>query len=130
YERHAEEIHRHLFSTFSRGKVSFLAKVLGEIEYFGEGKIAILKLSSKDLDDNGLDMDDSRDVIDMIMNINAVHAAALFREDAPNKYKVSLRSKGHLDVLGSAENLQGGGHMCAAGAYIECDYKKIKDKVV
>jgi len=126
----AEEIHRHLFSTHTINKVAFLAKVLGQIEYHGNGRLAVLKLFAKDLADHNLDMDDSRDVIDMLMNVNSLQAAALFREDAKNEYKLSLRSKGQLEVLGIAESFHGGGHMFAAGAYIHGEYADIKGKVV
>lgn len=126
----AEEIHRHLFSTHTIEKVAFLSKVLGEVEYFGNGQVAVLKLRADDLLKHNLDMDDSRDVIDMLMNITSLRAAALFREDAKNEYKLSLRSKGRLEVLGVAEAFQGGGHMFAAGAYILGEYSDIKQKVV
>lgn len=126
----AEEIHRHLFSTHTIEKVAFLSKVLGEIEYYGDGRVAVLKLRAKDLLDHNLDMDDSRDVIDQIMNIISLQAAALFREDAPNEYKLSLRSKGNIEVLGVAENFEGGGHMFASGALIRGNYQKIKEEVV
>jgi phosphoesterase RecJ-like protein len=126
----AEEIHRHLFSTHTVEKVAFLAKVLGQIEYYGAGQVAVLKLHAKDLRDHNLDMDDSRDVIDMLMNVTTLQAAALFREDATNEYKLSLRSKGKLEVLGVAEAFQGGGHMFASGAFIRGEYKDIKQKIV
>jgi phosphoesterase RecJ-like protein len=126
----AEDIHRHLFATHTVGKVAFLAKVLGQIEYHANGQIAVLKLQARDLADHNLDMDDSRDVIDMLMNVNTLQAAALFREDAPNEYKLSLRSKGGLEVLGIAESFQGGGHMFAAGAPVRGEYNEIKSKVV
>ncbi len=126
----AEEIHRQLFATHTIEKMKWLSKVLGEIEYHGEGQVAILKLRDSDLKEHNLDMDDSRDVIDMLMNVNTLQAAALFREDAPNEYKLSLRSKGRLEVLGVAESFQGGGHMFASGAYIRGDYNEIKTKVV
>lgn len=126
----AEQIHRHLFSTHTIEKVKFLSKVLGQIEYHGNGQIAVLKLRASDLTDHELDMDDSRDVIDMLMNVHTLQAAALFREEAKNEYKMSLRSKGKLEVLGIAEAFQGGGHMFAAGALVKGEFKDIKDKVV
>lgn len=126
----ADEIHRHLFSTHTTDKVAFLAKVLGQIEYVGEGRVAILKMRAEDLQFFNMDMDDSRDVIDMIMNIHTLEAAAVFREDAPNEYKLSLRSKGRLEVLGVAESLGGGGHMFASGAYVRGNFEEIKAKVV
>lgn len=130
HERNAGEIHRFLFATHTIGKISYLSKVLSEVEFFAGGRIATLNLSMKDLDDYDLDMDDSRDVIDMIMNINTLQVAALFREESPNVYKMSLRSKGEIEILSIAENFQGGGHMFASGALIEGDYEKIKNKVV
>ncbi len=126
----AEQIHRHLFSTHTIDKVAFLAKVLGQIEYYGNGQIAVLKLHAKDLADHNLDMDDSRDVIDMLMNVNSLQAAALFREDAVNEYKLSLRSKGKVEVLGVAESYQGGGHMFASGAYVRGFYADLKKSIV
>lgn len=126
----AEEIHRHLFSTHTISKVGYLAKVLGQIEFHGNGRLAVLKLHAKDMTDHSMDMDDSRDLIDMIMNVNSLQAAAVFREDAKNEYKLSLRSKGRIEVLGIAESFHGGGHMFAAGAYIRGEYADIKGKVV
>lgn len=126
----AEDIHRRLFSTHTMEKVAFLAKVLAQIEYFGSGQVAVLKLHAKDLADHNLDMDDSRDVIDMLMNVNTLQAAALFREDSPNNYKLSLRSKGRLEVLGVAESFGGGGHMFASGASLNGPYSELKPKVV
>lgn len=130
YLPQAQDIHRHLFATHTVEKVAFLAKVLSEIDYHGEKQIAVLRLSSKDLDDHNLDMDDSRDVIDMLMNIQSLQAAALFREDGPGQFKLSLRSKGSMEVLGIAEEFDGGGHLYAAGAYIEGEFTKIKGRVV
>jgi bifunctional oligoribonuclease and PAP phosphatase NrnA len=126
----AEDIHRHLFSTHTIEKVKFLSVVLGQIEYFGSGQVAVLNLKDEVLKDHKLDMDDSRDVIDMLMNVNSLEAAALFREDAKNEYKLSLRSKGSIEVLGIAESMGGGGHLFAAGAYIKGDYNDLKTKVV
>lgn len=130
FEKQASRIHRSLFANYTRKKVTYVGKVLSDVEYLADDRIAVLNLSLKDLDDHELDMDDSRDVIDMIMNIDSVEAAALFREDAPDVYKLSLRSKGHIEVLSIAEAFGGGGHMYAAGAEIQGDYQNIRDKAV
>ncbi len=130
FERQAEKIHRALFANYTKKKVTYLGKVLSEVEYLADDRIAILNLSLKDLADHDLDMDDSRDVIDMVMSIKSVLAAAIFREDGPNLYKMSLRSKGPVEVLGIAENFGGGGHMYAAGAEIRGSYREIRDRVV
>jgi bifunctional oligoribonuclease and PAP phosphatase NrnA len=125
-----EEIHRHLFGNQTVHKMAFLAQALGQIEYFSDGQLAFLKLKDADLLKFNLEPDESRDVIDMLMNIDTLEAAALFREDATNEFKVSLRSKGKIQVLGVAENLGGGGHAHAAGAFVKGSFEELKGKVV
>jgi phosphoesterase RecJ-like protein len=130
YEKHPEEIHRHLFATRTIQKVAFLAKALDRIEYFYQGQLAFLKLQDKDLLEHGLDWDESRDVIDMIMNIESLEAAVLFREDGPDQYKMSLRSKGTLDVLSIAEEMGGGGHLFSAGGFLQGNFSSLKKQVL
>lgn len=125
-----EEIHRHLFGNQTVQKMAFLARALGQIEYFAEGRLAVLKLRDADLFHYNLEPDDSRDVIDMLMNIECLEAAALFREEEENEYKISLRSKGKIEVLSVAEDIGGGGHAHAAGAFVKGDYQTLKDQVV
>jgi phosphoesterase RecJ-like protein len=125
-----EEIHRHLFGNQTVQKMAFLAKALGQIEYFAEGQLAILKLKDADLFHYNLEPDESRDVVDLIMSIETLEAAALFREDAPNEFKLSLRSKGCIEVLSVAESLGGGGHIHAAGAFLKGPYDRFKDQIV
>ena len=125
-----EEIHRFLFAQQTVSKMAFLAKALGQIEYHCEGRLAVLRLKDSDLFHYNLDPDESRDVIDMLMNIETLEAAALFREDVPGTFKVSLRSKGKIEVLPLAEMLGGGGHKYASGASTKGTYAELKDTVV
>ncbi len=130
HEKNPDEVHRRLFANYTVQKVAFLAKALSRIEYYAGGQLAVLRLHAKDLLDHNLDLDESRDVIDLIMNIESLHAAVLFREDGPNYYKLSLRSKGLFEVLATAETLGGGGHLYSAGAYLQGNYEALKQKVV
>jgi phosphoesterase RecJ-like protein len=45
--------------------------------------------------------------------------AAFFRELPDGRYRVSLRSKGKLDVARVAESFGGGGHECASGCSLD-----------
>lgn len=125
-----EVIHRHLFGGQTVNKIAFLARALNQIEYFSEGRLAVLKLKDADILHFNLEPDDSRDVIDFLMNIESLEAAALFREDGENEYKLSLRSKGRVEVLSVAEHLGGGGHIYAAGCFVRGSYAQLKDRVV
>jgi phosphoesterase RecJ-like protein len=119
FEREPEAIHRALFATYTVQKMSFLARSLSTVEYFNDGRVAFLSLSAAEARANGLDPDEIADVIDLVMNIGSVQAGALLREDGPGDFKLSLRSKGGVQVLALAENFGGGGHPFASGAYLK-----------
>ncbi|HUT55797.1 MAG TPA: bifunctional oligoribonuclease/PAP phosphatase NrnA [bacterium] len=65
-------------------------------------------------------------VINMITDVESVKVAILFRETDPNVWKVSLRSKGALDVAGLANRHGGGGHKNAAGCKLEGELGEVK----
>ncbi|MGE3973283.1 MAG: bifunctional oligoribonuclease/PAP phosphatase NrnA [Bdellovibrionales bacterium] len=126
----AEEIHRSLFGNQTISKISFLAKALLQIEYYSDRKIAVLKVRDKDLIDHGLNTDETNDIIDMIMNIESIEVAVVFREDGVDDYKISFRSKGKYRVLQIAEDLGGGGHPFSAGAYKKGNFDQLKSKTL
>ena len=130
YKVPVTEIHRYLFGNQTVNKMAFLAKALGQIEYHFDGRLAVIRLRDADLFHYNLEPDDSRDVIDMVMNIETLEAAILFREEGANEFKMSLRSKGSIEVLTVAESLGGGGHLYAAGAFIRGPYEQLKNEVV
>ncbi len=126
YEKNPAEIHRRLFGNFTAPKLKFIAQAMSQVEFFENDKIALLLIKTSDLIKMGLNIDDSRDLVDMIMNVETVEAAAVFREDAPDTFKISLRSKGLFPILSIAENFGGGGHHFASGATIYGKYSDIK----
>lgn len=110
-----EEIHRHLFSHQTVNKVAFMAKVFSELQYHCNGRLALTIVTLSDLKNFKLDFDEVRDVTDQIMSIESVEVALVIRQDKPNQMKISLRSKGIIEVLSAAESVGGGGHWYASG---------------
>ncbi len=130
FEKDPAEVHRCLFGNFTAPKLKFIAQALSNVEFFENEQLAILHIKTEDLNAMGLDIDDSRDLIDMIMNIESVRAAAVFREDSPNIHKLSLRSKGEFPILSIAETFGGGGHHYASGAPMQGHYQELKGQVL
>jgi phosphoesterase RecJ-like protein len=48
-----------------------------------------------------------------------VQVAIFFRELADGRFRISLRSKGEVNVSAVAEHFGGGGHKCASGCSID-----------
>lgn len=125
-----ETIHRNLFGGQTPEKISFISKALGKITYFLDNKIAIVLIHSKEIQEFGLTAEDTRDVVDKILDIDCVEVAILVREDSKNRYKISFRSKSTLDVLEISEMFGGGGHHHASGAMYEGEFLKIRDQII
>ena len=46
------------------------------------------------------------------------------------RYRVSLRSKGEVNVSNVAEDLGGGGHKCASGCSVEARLRSLSPEIV
>ena len=59
-----------------------------------------------------------------------IHAVAFFKEIAPDSFRISLRSKGGVDVNRVANVFGGGGHKNAAGCTLNGPYAEVRRKLV
>jgi phosphoesterase RecJ-like protein len=57
--------------------------------------------------------------VNYALSIGDVEVAAFFRELPDGRFRVSLRSKGKLDVSQIAADFGGGGHVCASGCAVD-----------
>lgn len=77
----------------------------------------------------GATSEDSEDFVDFPRKVKDVKVAVFFRQDGGKSYKLSLRSKGNVDVQKIAKSFGGGGHIAAAGCKINGTLKEVQDKV-
>ena len=59
--------------------------------------------------------EDAEGIVNYALGIVGVEVAVFFRELEDGRFRVSLRSKGAIDVSALAERFGGGGHHCASG---------------
>jgi phosphoesterase RecJ-like protein len=62
--------------------------------------------------------------------VKSVLAVAFFKEWEPGVYRVSLRSKGEIDIRSVAQQFGGGGHKNAAGCTVAGDLPAVCAQVV
>ncbi len=84
-----------------------------------EGPIAWSAVTLREIEVAGAVVEDCEDIVNYIIGIDGVCAGAFFRELQKDRYRVSLRSKGRVDVAAVAERLGGGGHQNASGCTVE-----------
>lgn len=102
----------------SLARYRIMPKILETLQLHFEGRLATVYLDSVWLDQTGASIHECDDIVNMTLNIAVVDIVAYFRV-VKGKVRVSLRSKGNIDVSALASKFNGGGHKNAAGLSIE-----------
>ena len=114
----------------SLAKYRMIPKVLNSLELYKEGEVASIIALPQWFEETGAHNRDCEDALDMIMSM-AIVRVAFFIRIVNGVSRVSLRSKGKIDVSSVAQNFGGGGHLNAAGCSIDIlDVKKAKEIVL
>lgn len=80
-----------------------------------EGPLTWMFVTRRDMERAGAIEEDAEGIVNYALGIAGVEVAVFFREQADGRLRVSLRSKGNLNVAAIAEKFGGGGHECASG---------------
>lgn len=104
---------RQVFDSNSIGKLRLIGSMLDAMQLEAGGRVAVLRMSDALLEATGATMDDTEGLINMPLTAEHVQAVILFK--TADGGRVSLRSKGTIDVRSVAVKHGGGGHKNAAG---------------
>ncbi len=99
---------------------------LSRCKFLKGGKIVWSMIKRKDFERMKGKEEDVDAVADEMRSIHDVRITVLFRENG-NALRVSLRSKGKINVARLAEHYGGGGHFDVAGCYIPNNKRAIND---
>ncbi|MGC4129179.1 MAG: bifunctional oligoribonuclease/PAP phosphatase NrnA [Bergeyella sp.] len=118
------------WDTNTVSRLHLLSLILGRIELVKDGKVAILYLKRKELQDLGFEKGDTEGFVNYGLSIMGTRMSAFFMEDLYEDFiKISFRSKDDVDVNQfSRKYFNGGGHINAAGGkYFKDIYETIED---
>jgi bifunctional oligoribonuclease and PAP phosphatase NrnA len=114
----------------SLAKYRIIPKVLDSLELFKDGEVASIIAKEEWFKQTGAHNRDCEDALDMIMSM-AIVKIAIFVRVVNGVSRVSLRSKGQIDVSNVAMKFGGGGHFNASGCTLEIlDVDKAKEIVL
>src|SRR5699024_2778224 len=100
--------------------------VIENTKFLYDNKLTICPLTTEDLNSIGATRDDIEDKINLIRDIDTVELACLIKQEGPNQFDISFRSKKYIDVSQIALSFGGGGHLRAAG----CSYSGSLDNLI
>ncbi len=79
------------------------------------GRIATLSIDQALAAGLGATYEDTEGVINLPLTVKEILAVAFFKEQGPGDWRVSMRSKGDVDINAIAKEFGGGGHKNASG---------------
>jgi len=128
------DIAKHVYGTYSLGRIKLLNLALDSIEISKNGKPSMMTLTRKMFAETGTQAEDVDGMINYARRIEDVKVAVLIQQAPngkeksanPNLFHVSLRSDGTVDVAEIASAFAGGGHPSAAGFSIEAALSDLK----
>ncbi|MBF0343980.1 MAG: bifunctional oligoribonuclease/PAP phosphatase NrnA [Nitrospirae bacterium] len=117
-----------LYNSWSEARFLLLKNMLSSLEI--HNRLAITVITQDMLKDTGANLEDTDNFVNFPIMINSVAVSALFKEVDTDKWKVSLRSRGEVDVSGIAQRFGGGGHRNAAGFRINGSLPNTKQTLI
>jgi phosphoesterase RecJ-like protein len=123
-------ISENVFESDSPSRIRLLAAVLPTLTLEEDGRVGTLTVTQKALADAGALPEHSEGFVDLPRSIRGVEISIIFAELPDGRFKLSLRSKGTVNVERVARAFDGGGHINAAGCQVEGELSAIRRRVI
>lgn len=123
-------ISENIYESDSPAKLKLLARAMETLEIDLEDRIASVTVTFEHLRQTGATMDHTDGFVDIPRTVKGVDIAMLYTQIGEDQFKLSLRSKGNVNVEKIARKFGGGGHVNAAACRISGNIETIKSQVL
>ncbi|HEX4347982.1 MAG TPA: bifunctional oligoribonuclease/PAP phosphatase NrnA [Vicinamibacterales bacterium] len=106
---------RNVYDSSNMGRLKLFGSVLSEMQIDDTGRIAVVYLDHEMARAAGGTYDDTEGLINLPLTVKEIQAVVFFKQNLGDEYRVSMRSKGDIDISVIAKEFGGGGHKNAAG---------------
>ena len=126
-----DSLYKLLYQNERAQRIALQAMAQQSLDLRAGGKLAVMQVSRDDFAAAGANVPDTENLINLPLQIRDV-AVSIVLVDPPTggAIRVSLRSKGQVDVARFAEQFGGGGHARAAGLKLETTLDEARHRVV
>jgi len=121
-----EWIARTHYESSTLARVRIFGAVLNDMHLDASNRVAALTITRQLAHAAGGTYDDTEGLINFPLTVKDIQAVLFFKEQAPGDWRVSLRSKGAVDVGRVARRFGGGGHRNAAGCTATGDLETLQ----
>jgi len=119
-----------VYNSYPWSRIELMSQVLSTVRRDQTGRVAWMRQTLEMREITGMADGDNNGFVNIPLAAKEIVASVYMREVRPNFFRVSLRSKGTINVARVAEMFDGGGHKNAAGCRVEGDWDEAERKIV
>ena len=109
---------RNVYDSNNMGRLKLFGAVLSAMQIDPTARIAIVYLDHEMARQAGGTYEDTEGIINLPLTVKEIQAVVFFKQTEGDEYRVSMRSKGDIDIGAIAKEFGGGGHKNAAGCTV------------
>ncbi len=130
YGLQPELIYQDVYSSKSADHLRLIGEVLANVKESKNLKFVWVEIPKSLRKKYKASSDDTQSIVNYLLLHKEAEVLCLIREEDDSKIKVSLKSKGKVQVNTLANEMGGGGHEFAAGYSSEGTIEKVRDKLI
>lgn len=124
------EIYHDLYERDTLGRLRLRGLILARTQADLEGALVYTHVLKEDFEKTGANPSDTEDAINLTLTVDGTKVAVIFVEQLRGGFKLSFRSRCHVDCNEIARYFGGGGHKAAAGAFQEGTLAEVQERVL
>jgi len=124
------EVSRMVHGNHPKERFLLLGQVLCTLRTFDEDRVAIAYITEEMFENTHSTSEYSDGFAELIREVRGVEVAIMLRQVNDRRYKISMRSKGTVDVADICCLFGGGGHKNAAGCHIDGTLDEVQTKLM
>ena len=124
------EVSEAVYNNYPWSRIELMRQVLGTVKRDESGKVASMRQTLKMREVAGAVDGDNNGFVNIPLAAREILAVVYMREVGSDEYRVSLRSKGDINVARVAEKFGGGGHRNAAGLRVAGNWDEKEQELV
>jgi phosphoesterase RecJ-like protein len=124
------QVARDVYDSNHMGRLKLFGAVLSAMQLDPGGRIAVVYLDHEMARAAGGTYEDTEGLINLPLTVKEIRAVVFFKQIEGDQYRVSMRSKGDIDIGSIAKQFGGGGHMNAAGCTAAGHFDELRRRFV
>jgi phosphoesterase RecJ-like protein len=119
-----------VYDSNNMGRLKLFGSVLRGMQIDASGRIAIVYVDHEMAAEAGGTYEDTEGLVNLPLTVKEIQAVVFFKQLKGEEYRLSLRSKGDVDVGSVAKTFNGGGHKNAAGCTVTGPIESLRKQFV